>query len=167
MGITVRRTTRADWRQLRRLRLEALQDTPLAFGQTYENALRMGEEDWRAYAARGQESRRLFVVAVDDETGDFVGMMGGAMDRGGGAPFLVAVFVSPAHRGRARGVTDRLLGAIEEWARDFADVIQLDVHEDNARARSYYESRGFVLTGSTQPYPLDRSRRELNMIKRL
>ncbi|HEY0248314.1 MAG TPA: GNAT family N-acetyltransferase [Gryllotalpicola sp.] len=167
MGITVRRTARADWERLRRLRLEALQDTPMAFGQTYENALTMGEREWGDYAARGQERNRVLVVAIDDETGDFVGMMGGAIDRSGGAPYLVAVFVSPGHRGRARGVTDLLLETIEEWARDFAGALQLDVHEDNLRARRYYESHGFVLTGSTMPYPLDRSRTELNMIKRL
>jgi GNAT superfamily N-acetyltransferase len=167
MGITVRRTTRDDWERMRKLRLEALQDTPIAFGQTYENALRMTEGDWRAYAARGEEERRLFVVAVDEASGDFVGVMGGAKDRGNGAPYLVGVFVSPRYRGKSRGVTDSLLEAIEDWARTFADRLQLDVHEDNTRARRYYESRGFVETGRTEPYPLDRRRIELNMVKRL
>lgn len=167
MGITLRRTTRDDWMRLRTLRLQALRDTPIAFGQTVENALRMSEADWRAYAGRGQEPGRTFVVAVDEASGDFVGMMGGAIDHSGGAPFLVGVFVSPSHRGARLGVTDLLLESIEEWARSFGDVIQLDVHEDNARARRYYASRGFVETGQTIPYPLDRTRLELNMIKRL
>jgi GNAT superfamily N-acetyltransferase len=89
------------------------------------------------------------------------------MDHGGGAPFLVGVFVSPSQRGRRRGVSDLLLEAIEDWARGFSDRLQLDVHEDNLRARRYHESRGFVETGHTMPYPLDRSRLELNMVKRL
>lgn len=167
MGITVRRSSREDWERMRKLRLEALQDTPMAFGQTYENALRMTEAEWRSYAGRGEERNRLFVVAVDEESGDFVGMMGGALDHGGGAPFLVGVFVSPRYRGKRRGVSDLLLETIEEWARGYSDRLQLDVHEDNLRARRYYESRGFVETGHTMPYPLDRTRVELNMIKRL
>lgn len=167
MPITLRSTTRDDWMPLRKLRLEALRDTPMAFGQTLSNALAMTEADWRAYAGRGQEPSRTFVVAVDEESGDFVGMMGGALDRGGGAPFLVGVFVTPAQRGTARGVTDRLLGAVEDWAREFSALIQLDVHEDNLRARRYYESRGYTLTGQSAPYPLDRRRLELNMLKRL
>jgi GNAT superfamily N-acetyltransferase len=167
MGITVRRSTRDDWQAMRRLRLEALQDTPMAFGQTYENALTMTEAEGRTYAGRGEEKHRLFVVAIDDATGEFVGMMGGAMDHGGGAPFLVAVFISPRYRGTHRGVTDLLLGTIEDWARGFSDRLQLDVHEDNARARKYYASRGFVETGHTMPYPLDRTRLEINMVKRL
>jgi len=167
MAITVRRSTREDWQQMRRLRLEALQDTPMAFGQTYEHALAWSEAEWRSYAGRGEEKHRLFVVAVDEASGEFVGVMGGAMDHGGGAPFLVGVFVSPRYRGTRRGVSDALLEAIEDWARGFADRLQLDVHEDNARARRYYASRGFVETGQTMPYPLDRSRLELNMVKRL
>lgn len=167
MGITLKRTTRDDWQRLRALRLAALRDTPIAFGQTVDNALRMSEEEWRAYAGRGEEPGRTFIVAVDDTSGDFVGMMGGALDRGGGAPFLVGVFVLPSHRGGQLGVTDRLLESIEEWARGFGNLIQLDVHEDNARARRYYASRGFVETGRAMPYPLDRTRLELNMLKRL
>ncbi|MFC4243791.1 GNAT family N-acetyltransferase [Gryllotalpicola reticulitermitis] len=167
MGITLKRTERDDWQRLRTLRLEALRDTPIAFGQTITHALRMSEAEWRAYAGRGQEAGRTFIVAVDEESDAFVGMMGGALDHGGGAPFLVAVFVSPTHRGRELGVTDRLLASIEDWARGYGNLIQLDVHEDNARARRYYASRGFVETGQTMPYPLDRTRRELNMLKRL
>jgi GNAT superfamily N-acetyltransferase len=167
MAITVRRTTRDDWQAMRRLRLEALQDTPMAFTQTYEHARAQTEAEWRAYAGRGEERNRLFVVAVDDSTGEFVGMMGGALDHGGGAPFLVGVYISPGYRGKRRGVTDLLLEAIEDWARGFADRLQLDVHEDNDRARRYYASRGFVETGHTMPYPLDRTRLEINMVKRL
>lgn len=167
MAITVRATDRDDWQRLRRLRLEALADTPMAFGQTTENALAMSEGDWRAYAGRGQDRHRTFVVAIDDATGEFVGMMGGALDSNGGVPFLVAVYVSPQWRGTKKGVTDALLESIEDWARRFDNRLQLDVHEDNDRARAYYESRGFQLTGQTMPYPLDRTKLELNMVKRL
>jgi GNAT superfamily N-acetyltransferase len=167
MAITVRRTTRDDWQAMRRLRLEALQDTPMAFTQTYEHARAQTEAEWRAYAGRGEERNRLFVVAVDDSTGEFVGMMGGALDAGGGAPFLVAVYISPPWRGKKKGVTDFLLAAVEDWARRFDNRLQLDVHEDNERARRYYEARGFQLTGQTMPYPLDRTKLELNMLKRL
>jgi GNAT superfamily N-acetyltransferase len=172
MPITVRRTTADDWQRMRKLRLQALHDTPIAFGQTVENALAMTERDWRSYASRGQDPQRTFVVAIDDDArdetrGDFVGMMGGALDRHGGAPYLVGVFVAPSHRGKRAGVADLLLEAIEEWARAFDNRLQLDVHEDNARALRFYESRGFTRTGLSEPYVFDRTKLELNMIKRL
>ena len=79
MPITVRATDRDDWQRLRRLRLEALADTPMAFGQTTEHALAMSEGDWRAYAGRGKDPNRTFIVAIDEASGEFVGMMGGGL----------------------------------------------------------------------------------------
>jgi len=43
----------------------------------------------------------------------------------------------------------------------------VSVHEDNIRARTAYHRRGYLLTRHSAPYVLDKSRRELEMIKQL
>jgi GNAT superfamily N-acetyltransferase len=82
-------------------------------------------------------------------------------------PTLVAVYVAPAFRGRAAGVTDALLEGIEAWARRSSTTLRLEVNEFNPRARTAYEARGFVATGRTHPHPLPPPSLELEMIKRL
>ncbi|MEZ0066916.1 RimJ/RimL family protein N-acetyltransferase [Streptacidiphilus sp. MAP12-20] len=159
-----------DWRQTRDIRLRMTKDTPLAYLETHETALAQGEDEWRFRAARNSRPGNTGYAAVLEGTGEWVGCMhayvpvadpGAAPDRA----WLVGVWVDPSHRGAAAGVTDTLLDACVSWARDVAGVpeLYLEVHEDNARAIRYYERRGFVRTGGTRPYPLDRSANELEM----
>lgn len=65
------------------------------------------------------------------------------------------------------GLTDQLLRAIEDWALSKSSHLTLHVHEENARARAYYERQGFTTTGHTVPYNLDPTRNELEMVKAL
>ncbi|MGN6744151.1 MAG: GNAT family N-acetyltransferase [Amnibacterium sp.] len=159
----VRAPDEEDWREVRDLRLEMLADTPIAYLETLNTALRHGEEHWRR-RARPRQDGGITVVAVHRD-GRWIGTMAGVP--GAGGPVLVGVYVAPGFRGRAAGVTDALLERIEDWARGHADVLRLEVNELNARARAAYERRGFVLTGRTSPYPLDPPSLELEMIKRL
>lgn len=46
-------------------------------------------------------------------------------------------------------------------------VLELGVHEDNARALSFYQRHGFSLTGSPSPSLQDKTKRELIMERRL
>ncbi|HEY0374515.1 MAG TPA: GNAT family N-acetyltransferase [Amnibacterium sp.] len=162
-AVVVRSPDEEDWREVRDLRLEMLADTPIAYLETLDTALRHDEAYWRR-RARPRADGGITVVAVTDD-GRWVGTMAGIPGVGG--PTLVGVYVSPGFRGRRAGVTDALLDAVEAWARGHADVLRLEVNELNARARAAYERRGFVLTGRTSPYPLDPPSLELEMIKRL
>lgn len=156
-----------DWERVRDLRLEMLRDTPIAFLETIEAAEANTEDVWRMRANRGSTPGSAQFVAVD-ATGNWVGTMSGFVDHAGtGGPLLVGVYVSPGHRGGAAGVTDALLGAVEEWAREFSDVLTLHVHEDNARAIAFYRKRGFEATGRTIPYHLDPAKNEVEMRRTL
>lgn len=163
---SVRRTDAADWREVRDLRLEMLDDTPIGFAERLESARITSEEEWRVRAVRGQNPRGIALAAITAE-GRWVGTMGGYIPDARTGPLLVGVYVSPDFRGREAGVTDALLSAVEEWASAYGSTLTLGVHEDNARARIAYERRGFTLTGHSVPYVLDKSRRELEMIKQL
>ena len=162
MAVTIRSTTEHDWEQVRTLRLEALADTPLAFGEHLVDAEKHGEAEWRRRGARGTNEHSTHVVAIDED-GRWVGTMAGYVDRS--VPMLVGVYVSPSVRGT--GVAEALLAGIEEWALTEGDMLLLHVHEENARARAFYERRGFVATGRTVPYPLAPDELEVEMSRTL
>ncbi|SEK90926.1 GNAT family N-acetyltransferase [Streptacidiphilus jiangxiensis] len=170
MTYRIHRVQPEDWERVRDIRLRMTKDTPLAYLESHEDALAHGEDEWRFRAARNTQPGNTGYAAVVVETGEWVGCMnsyvpapdpGEAPDRA----WLVGVWVDPAHRGRAHGLTDVLLDACLAWAREEAGVpeLYLEVHERNERARAFYERRGFVGTGHTQPYDLDPTTLELEM----
>lgn len=165
-AVVVRRTTEDDWERVRDLRFEMLADTPLAYLESLDDARRHADAHWRARAARGSSEESITVVAVAGGS-RFVGTMGAYVPTRTAGPTLVAVYVSPDHRGRSAGVTDLLLTAIEAWARQRGGTLTLEVHEQNGRARAAYEHRGFVATGAFTPYALNPVFRDLEMIKQV
>ncbi|MEU1285896.1 GNAT family N-acetyltransferase [Kitasatospora sp. NPDC005856] len=160
----IERIGRTDWQRLRKVRLAQLLDTPLAFGETHEDASGLGEDRWRARCDWVNEPDKLGLVAVD-ATGEWVATMLSVPNRASPAALeLIGVWVDPAHRGRARGVADALLDAVLAWARvRGAGRMLLGVHEANPRAAAFYLRRGFAYTGETTPYVLDASARILEM----
>jgi len=165
-AFSLRRTSGSDWREIRELRLEMIRDTPTAYNETLDDALGHDEGEWRMRGERGTADHGIAVAALDGSA-RWVGTMAGFVSEEAGGPLLVGVYVGPGHRGRDAGVTDALLQAVETWARGEGDRLFLHVHEDNARARTAYERRGFAVTGRSLPYNLDPSRRELEMVKEL
>ena len=165
MGSSVRVVDigRDDWRQLRALRLEMLRDTPVAYLETVQRAEALGPGEWSFRAARCQHSGSLGVAAVEDDTGQWVGTMSAHL-AGPAVANLVTVYVTPAHRGT--GVADLLLDSVLSWAARQDDVrtLALLVHEQNGRAAAFYARRGFRASGRSEPYPLDPSQRELEMV---
>jgi GNAT superfamily N-acetyltransferase len=162
IAVTVRPIVEADWERYKALRLEMLADTPIAYLETLETALARSDRQWRDAARGRNDGVRLVAEGAD---GRWLGTMGGVL--ADGSPTLVAVYVTPRARGRSRGVADALLDAIEAWAYRHGDTLRLEVHEQNVRARAFYESRGFVQTGRTIPYPLPPAALELEMVKAL
>ena len=163
--LVIRTTTEDDWPSVRTLRLEMLRDYPLAYAETLEHALRVDEAGWRLRAARGTTPGQASIVAIDGDR--WVGHMGGYLPDAATGPLLVGVYVAPDYRGDAAGVTRLLLEAVEDWARQYGDTLRLEVHEDNPRARRFYEKLGFTLTGRSREYELEPGGLELEMIKPL
>jgi ribosomal protein S18 acetylase RimI-like enzyme len=50
-----------------------------------------------------------------------------------------------------------------EWSRGRGERLLLEVHENNEPAIRFYRRRGFVPTGATVPYVLDRTAVDLEM----
>ncbi|MEV3860565.1 GNAT family N-acetyltransferase [Streptomyces sp. NPDC050095] len=172
------RAVRADeWRDVRQLRLDALQDpaAPIAFLETYEQALERPDSFWQdraAGASHGTAARQFVAVA---ESGRWLGTVVTLVEEAGaddifGYPVerrqaqLVGVFVRPEARGC--GVTEALFTAASAWGFSLEGLerVRLHVHEDNARAEAFYRKFGFVRTGRVVPEPGDPSKVDYEMV---
>jgi GNAT superfamily N-acetyltransferase len=132
-----------EWRELRELRLEALQDSPEAFWTRYEEALGRTDDEWRAWTAMPCH------VAADG--GRLVGMVAAVHHEDDLEKVdLIAMFVARPARGR--GIGAALVEAQLAWARveGFARV-GLMVNVENKSAYRLYERHGFRDTGRREP----------------
>lgn len=147
---SVRVTAEDDWPAVRATRIENATDNPVSYGASLETTTAMSEDDWRMRARRGHATDATSLVAIDDASGRWIGMMS-AQQQGG--LLLTGVWVVPEFRGRANGVAEVLLAEVLAWARGRGDTIALWVDENpaGARARAFYERHGFVRTGRRRP----------------
>lgn len=138
--LVVRRARSDDWLALKTIRLEALRDTPEAYGSTINTALTFSEDRWRTMTAQ----MCYFLV---ERGGEVVGMAaGGFNDAHPGAHWLYGMYVSPSARGSEAAVM--LVDVVEEWARgEGASELHLDVTTCVARASAFYLKLGFQPTG--------------------
>lgn len=156
---TIRKLRPDEWALLRRLRLEALQESPSAFGSTFERELSFDEATWRSRL----ETSAFFVAGTGDEV---LGMACAFRpEPGGDVPStmqLVSMWVAPGHR--RRGVGSQLLSAVLEYARAHGESrLGLCVAEGNEPAATLYRAAGFEPTGEMQPMRGRPDERELHM----
>src|SRR5579863_7874842 len=129
--LSIRRCGADDWAALRAIRLEALADTPDAYGSTHEEVARWSDAQWKNAAAT-----RLYYLAERDT--HVVGMVSGGFNDGyPGTRWLYGMYVTPDERGT--GTAALLVGAIAEWASaGGVDEIYLHVTDSVPRARAFY-----------------------------
>jgi ribosomal protein S18 acetylase RimI-like enzyme len=128
-----------------RLRLEALENDPFAFGMAVEEHAATSVE---TIAERFREPRNFTLGAF--EGGELIGMMTFVRDRSvksGHKGNIYGVYVAPAHRGR--GVGRALLDTLLEKAKKDSTLEQilLAVATVQTAARQLYRSRGFQSFG--------------------
>jgi GNAT superfamily N-acetyltransferase len=158
--ISVRRGGVDDAMKLREVRLEALSDTPEAYGSTYEGTATWDDEYWRDVAGRW----RFFLA---EEADAVVGMAtGGRHDDYPGTWWLFGMYVTARLRGTR--VADRLVDAVEAWAKgEGASELYLAVTEQVPRARAFYERLGYRPTGEVVSLHRDTSVGLINLVRRL
>ena len=144
----IKRLIPDQWKILKQVRLEALEDTPDAFGSTLEKASQYDESDWQKGLRRDD---CITYVALLNEDSPIGLIVGAPYDEKAG---LYAMWVNPRYR--KKGVGSCLVDAVIEWAREsgFSDIL-LDVADDNVSAIALYKSKGFIPTGikGTLPAP--------------
>lgn len=158
--LNIRLCAKDDWEDLRAIRLEALADTPDAYGSTFEESVRWTDKQWKNAA-----SNRLYYLAERD--GRVVGMVsGGYNDAHPGTRWLYGMYVTPSERGTGTAVL--LVRAIAQWAKCHGvSEIYLHVTTSVPRARAFYEKVGFRPTGESFEMERDRSLSLVTMVQRL
>ncbi|MET9885200.1 GNAT family N-acetyltransferase [Streptomyces sp. NPDC006430] len=180
MNHYVIRPVRAEeWQKVKELRLAALHDpiAPLAFLETVDQAEARTDAFWQDRAAGASHGRhaRQFVAEAPD--GQWVGSVTVLIEEGGTTDYfdhaiaqtqghLVGVFVRAEQRGT--GLIEELFAASLDWAWSLEEPaverVRLFVHEDNARAGSFYRRYGFRASGHVVPVPGDPSAKELEYV---
>jgi GNAT superfamily N-acetyltransferase len=144
--VVVRRAVTADWKQSRLIRLQALQDTPLAFASAYDREVQSAPSQWQQRIA----TLAQFLAEVD---GAVVGTVTGVVDADDPTTMLlVAMYVVPNARGR--GIGEQLVRAVVDQARgDGARQVRLHVVETNSGGERLYARSGFKKTGASMRLP--------------
>ena len=151
---------REQWQLLKQLRIAALADSPDAFGPTAEDARSRPDSYWQTWASRldADLGLALFVLTIEGEPS---GLVSATKDRAG-IGHIGAMWVAPAARGGRFG--SRLLDrALDFLGQTGCRTIELSVTEGNAGPLSLYRSRGFALTGRSEPLREGSSLRNLFM----
>jgi ribosomal protein S18 acetylase RimI-like enzyme len=147
-GITVVVLGPRDWRDLRAIRLEALQSEPAAYSSTYEETLARPDEHWQQRLAN---DRSVHLLARAQSRP--IGMVGGYLGSDEGDDSVAVVFgmyVTSERRGR--GIGRLLLTSLIDRLSEFPQIttIRLGVTETQDPARGLYESVGFQVIGKTE-----------------
>ncbi|MFC7221517.1 GNAT family N-acetyltransferase [Streptomyces polyrhachis] len=162
MDYVIRGSRADEWRQVRELRLAALQDEAagIAFLESYEDGLRHPDEFWQERAAGAAAGERVKGFIAEDVDGRWVGSVTVLVELPGDEGLfgeepeqaqghLVGVYLRPEARGA--GLGEALFEAAVEWAfaqeRPRLERVRLFVHERNGRASGLYRKCGFVPTG--------------------
>jgi GNAT superfamily N-acetyltransferase len=128
-----------DWQTWREVRLRALQDTPGAFGSTYEREHEFTPAEWRDRLADG-------TAVIVEEDGSVLSMGAGFEDEPG-TTMVVAMWTEPSARGQGAGTM--VLDAVVREARARGRVPHLWVVPDSPAQRLYGRA-GFVTDGDAR-----------------
>ncbi len=150
MAGAIRRIEAGGWRELRDLRLRALQDAPDSFTVTYEEESAIPDARWMDWATDLAEGGSSFGLVAEGD-GRWIGMaVGGPHRDHPGQAGLFAMWVDPSARGA--GVARALVEGVVTWARSAGfPVIRLRVTLSQDAAVRLYTRCGFSDEGRRLP----------------
>jgi ribosomal protein S18 acetylase RimI-like enzyme len=148
MGMKIRLLNRDDAQIFRSIRLEAVQDTPMAFAESAAEARGKSMADFENYL--DSHGRGDFVFGAFDERDALVGVVG--FYREAHAKYfhkgvIWGMYVKPAFR--RRGIGAALLSAAIERTRELPGILRVNlaVTSPNGAAKRLYEKSGFRVYG--------------------
>jgi len=159
--ITIERITRENVTLFKSVRLEALEESPWAFGSTHAKEAAFPESEWLARLERWNGEKGVGFLAMEGDVG--CGIAGTLLDpQNSSRAQLVSMWTAPSHR--RRGVGRLLVDAVVGWAKQKeVSRLLLMVTSRNHSAMRFYEQLGFAKTGRIEPYPNDSSMVEYEM----
>jgi ribosomal protein S18 acetylase RimI-like enzyme len=162
--ITIQRITIENLSIFKMVRLNALQESPWAFGSTYAREVAFTESEWLARLERWNGERGVGFLAMEGESA--CGIAGALLDpEDPRRAQLVSMWTAPSYR--RKGVGRLLVNSVIDWAKQRRiETLLLMVTSANGPAVRFYEQLGFTQTGRTEPYPNDPAIVEYEMSRR-
>lgn len=143
--LEIRALDAGDAAAFRRIRLEAVTDTPSAIWPTYQEIAASTDQENTARIVR-TDTQVLFGACIDGELVGIAGLRREPLEQVRHKALLWGVFVRPGWR-RA-GLARTLCASVLTFARENGVLqIQLCVNVENVRARDLYRSLGFASFG--------------------
>ncbi len=140
----IRRIQPAYAMAVKRLRMQALTQEPLAFAMSVSQATQWSDDQWAQMASRNSTGVQNIVLAVVvDELVGMVGCRCDASPKIAHCGMVWGMYVLPAYR--QRGIAQRLLQAVIDHGRTQQfTMLKLSVTAPQTRALHGYERAGFV-----------------------
>lgn len=147
--IVIREANAADAARFRELRLEALQNSPIAFSADYQKNLNHPPKYWEDLLTPQPDESTIFVTEVKDRLIGMTGVMRNSSPKTRHSAWIWGVYVTPEWRGLH--IAEELIRACLSWAQARGIVIaKLGVAAVNQPAIRCYERCGFKIYG-TEP----------------
>ena len=139
--VEIRKLPANRWREYRRLRLEALKQSPLAFGSAFEEEASSGEKTWKKYM------KTVSFAIHDDEPVGMIVCVASTGSKFRHISEIYSFYVKPAYRGRGIGkeLLDHALAKARRNARTLK--VRLYVNSRQRAAIGLYEKAGFIVVG--------------------
>ena len=149
-AVTILSLPISQWQKYKSLRLEALKEDPLAFGDTYANALEKANEEWIERVTEAEEGMTGLLLFAECN-GQLVGMIGAYFNKTPDTQkkaYIVGMYVNKNYRGK--GIARLLMQNILEKLKTIPDIdsVKLMVNIDQTPAFKLYESLGFKIIGT-------------------
>jgi ribosomal protein S18 acetylase RimI-like enzyme len=147
------------------VRLQALLESPVAFGSTYAKEFQDADDVWVHRAGQSCREGCVGYLAIDLDV--VCGIVRATPDDADSTVIWIeSMWTAPSHR--RSGIGRRLIEQVLTWARERRIAsARLEVTSHNESAIRFYQGLGFEFTGKTEPYRHDKTLMELEMLLRL
>ena len=156
----VRRIRADEGALLRRVRLDAIAESPGDFTTRLADARDRPPEAWER-VAEAHDAADDQATWFDEVDGSMAGMIS-AFATDDGAVTMTSLWSAPGYR--RVGVADVLVETVRDWSVDSGAVeVRQWLVERNAHARAFHEALGFGPTGAERPYEPSPEIREVEL----
>jgi RimJ/RimL family protein N-acetyltransferase len=147
-SIVVRAATISDIDEFRALRLDAIQDSPIAFPADYTVTINHPMSFWENRLT-SDESRTIFFAEHENQLIGMTGIYKGELPKTKHSATIWGVFVRPEWRGLR--IAESLIEACIGWAKSHeVKIVKLGVTAASTSAVRCYQRCGFIIYG-TEP----------------
>lgn len=137
--VLIKKLVETDWQVLKEIRLKALAESPLAYGEYYENAIKKNDEVWKS-RAQGNDESATFIAFSNHKPAGMVSCF-----KNENSVQLVAMWADPNFR--RVGIGTKLVNKVIEFASEKSiPTVHLWVTVGKTDANSFYTAFGFQAT---------------------